>query len=68
MTTMSDNPLQAFREYRSLITMAYDRIEEALEANDFTTAADLMSAVTQTHARTSVSLRAVLTNTIKDKL
>lgn len=65
---MSESPLEAFREYRSLVTVAYDQIEEALLARDYRTATDLMSAVTQTHARTSVSMRAIVVNSTKDKL
>ena len=49
-----------FKEFRSTITKAYDEVAAAMERGEYAVAANLMQAISQSHARASINMRTVL--------
>jgi hypothetical protein len=60
MTKMSD-PLTAFRSYRETVNQIFDKVDEFLVSGDVDRAAEALTVMTQVHARTAVSMRAIHT-------
>lgn len=52
-----DKMLRAFRGFASRISTKYDEAADALERGDYLGAHRILSQLTQSHAKTSLSLR-----------
>jgi hypothetical protein len=60
MTTMSEQVLASFHTYRRDLDNALDNVEQLIKNEQFTRAADLMTTISQVHAKTSIHFRAAM--------
>jgi hypothetical protein len=61
LARMHDTMMMAFGDYRASLSEAMDEVQAALDRKEYALACRQLSAISQTHARTSVNFRNVLT-------